>query len=222
MHFTLAERLYHNPLATPEDVKGFVIEGQAAITFPKGRMRLASLLDPGEGQKANLVYWCNREFPDHIAVSWDFWPIHEPGLCIIFFAGRGRNGEALWDAALAKRNGEYRCYTFGDINALHVSYFRRKGERAFNTCNLRKSYGFHMVCRGADPIPTVADAEPPYRIQLVKRGPDVAFAINELRIFEWHDDGRTYGPLLGGGWIGFRQMAPMIAEYANLEVHIVT
>jgi hypothetical protein len=29
------------------------------------------------------------------------------------------------------------------------------------------------------------------------------------------------GALLGGGKIDFRQMAPLIAEYANLEVHAV-
>jgi hypothetical protein len=31
-------------------------------------------------------------------------------------------------------------------------------------------------------------------------------------------DGKSHGPLLGGGKIGFRQMAPLIAEYANFRV----
>jgi hypothetical protein len=38
-------------------------------------------------------------------------------------------------------------------------------------------------------------------------------------IFTWEDDGATYGPRLQAGKIGFRQMAPLIAEYANLKVY---
>ena len=142
------------------------------------------------------------------------------GLCILFFAAKGRNGEDLFSSTLAERTGEYRQYHHGDINALHVSYFRRRWpeERAFHTCNLRKSYGFHMVAQGADPLPPVADATPPYRIQVVKCGAVVAFSINELPIFSWRDDGVSHGPVLGGGKIGFRQMAPLVGEYANLVV----
>lgn len=42
-----------------------------------------------------------------------------------------------------------------------------------------------------------------------------------LALCDWTDDGSTDGPVLGGGRIGFRQMTPMIAEYANLRVHQV-
>ncbi|MGN6359981.1 MAG: DUF1961 family protein, partial [Thermomicrobiales bacterium] len=113
-------------------------------------------------------------------------------------------------------------YHSGDLNALHVSYFRRRfpDERAFHTCNLRKSHGFHLVCQGADPLPSVVDATPPYHLALVKCGPEVAFAINTLPIFRWRDDGR-FGSPLAGGRLGFRQMAPLIAEYANLQVTAV-
>jgi len=34
-------------------------------------------------------------------------------------------------------------------------------------------------------------------------------------------DGKTYGPILDRGKIGFRQMTPLIAEYANLVVQKV-
>jgi hypothetical protein len=47
----------------------------------------------------------------------------------------------------------------------------------------------------------------------------VELSINDLPIFQWRDDGLTFGPPLGGGKVGFRQMAPLIAEYANLTVH---
>jgi len=112
-------------------------------------------------------------------------------------------------------------YHHGNMDTLHISYFRHWApeERAFHTCNLRKSYGFHMVAQGADPLPSVPEAQPPYRIELVKRGAEVAFFINGLLILKWVDDGVSYGPVRGRGRIGFRQMAPLIAEYANLEVH---
>lgn len=221
--FTLGESIYANPLAHPSDVRGFRLEGEAQISFPEGRMRMENALDPELGQKSNFVYWCPEEFPSDIAVTWEFWPLREPGLCILFFAARGRGGESIFAPGLAERAGEYNQYHHGDIDAFHISYFRRRWpqERAFHTCNLRKSYGFHMVAQGADPLPSVEDAAPPYRIRLVKCGPDVAFWINDLPILHYVDDGETYGPPLGGGRIGFRQMAPLVAEYANLSVHSV-
>lgn len=224
MGYRLGRPIYQNPLASPADVEGWRLEGDAAVTFPNGRMRMENRLDPSLGQAANFVFWCPRDLPDNVAVSWDFYPIREPGLCILFFAAKGRQGQDLFDSSLARRTGQYNQYHSGDINALHVSYFRRKfeTERSFHTCNLRKSHGFHLVCQGADPLPDAEDARPPYRIQLVKLGPRVEFVINDLPIFAWVDDGQAYGPVLGGGKIGFRQMAPLVAEYANLTVHEVT
>ncbi|NLD74018.1 MAG: DUF1961 family protein, partial [Chloroflexi bacterium] len=67
----------------------------------------------------------------------------------------------------------------------------------------------------------VEDADSPYHIRLVKAGPVVEFAINDLPILRYVDDGVTYGPLLRGGAIGFRQMAPLVADYANLVVREV-
>ena len=222
-NYRLTELIYENPLASEADVEGFQLEGQAHITFPRGCMRMENALDPELGQEANFVFWCPEDFPPDIAVSWAFTPIREPGLCILFFAATGREGEDLFDPSLQARMGEYRMYHHGDINAFHLSYFRRRhaSERAFHTCNLRKSYGFHMTAQGADPIPSVQDATPPYNIQLIKCGPEVAFTINELPLLHFKDDGETYGPLLKGGKIGFRQMAPLMAEYANLKVHAV-
>ena len=220
MGFELGDILYENPLKDPTDVVGFALEGDAAVTFPQGRMRMENCRDPEEGQAANFVYWCPEDFPADISVSWDFWPIREPGLCILFSSALGANGESIFDPGLAVRKGEYKQYHSSDINALHVSYFRRKyeEERAFHTCNLRKSHGFHLVCQGADPLPSVGDARPPYHIHMVKYADHVVFSINALQLFDWVDDGETYGPLLAGGKIGFRQMAPLIGEYANLVV----
>lgn len=216
--------IYENPLSTPEDVKDFVLEGKAVISFENGRLRMENQLSEVEGQKANYVYWCDREFPENIRIEWDFLPVREPGLAMMFFAAKGRDGEDIFDPSLDVRNGEYKMYHHGDIDAFHVSYFRRKepDERHLHTCNLRKSYGFYLVAQGADPIPDTSDITTPYHIAVNKYKNIVTFDIDNLRIFEFADDGESYGKILGGGRIGFRQLAPMIAEYSNLRVSEIT
>ncbi len=213
--------IYENPLSRPEDVEGFILEGQARISFEDGGMRMENELPVGQLQKANYVFWCPVTFPRDLEITWEFSPLREPGLCILFFAAKGRNGEDLFDAALAPRTGEYPLYHHGDINAFHVSYFRRKepDERAFHTCNLRKSYGFHLVAQGGDPIPDADEATAFYRMRVRKQGPEVAFFINDLEIFRYTDDGESCGPLLEDGKIGFRQLAPLAAVYRNLKVY---
>lgn len=213
--------IYENPLACEADLKDFVLEGQAAMSFPQGRLRLENKLDAAEQQKANYVLWCKEEFPSDICIEWDFWPVKQPGLCIMFFAAKGRNGEDLFDSSLQKRTGEYILYHHGDIDAFHISYFRRKeaDEKAFHTCNLRKSYGFYMAAQGGDPIPDVEDAVGPYHLVVEKKGDTVRFIINELEVLKYVDDGVTYGSRLEGGKIGFRQLAPFIGEYKDLKIY---
>jgi hypothetical protein len=213
--------LYHNPLGSAEDVSAFRLEGEAALSFPLGKLRLESARSAAEGQKANFVLWCPEPFPADIAITWEFKPLREPGLAIMFLAARGARGLDLFDNRLAARTGEYEQYHHGELDALHLSYYRRRWpeERQFHTCNLRKSYGFHLVAQGADPLPPVADCADFYRLRLEKRGGRIDFSINELPVLAWIDDGESYGPVLGEGRIGFRQMAPLIAEYANLNVY---
>jgi hypothetical protein len=220
MQVEVTDLLYENALSSERDVERFAMEGEGVVSFPMGRMRLESKRNASEGQAANIVYWCQELFPDDVAVSWSFWPVRQPGLAILFFAATGRGGEHILDPALSPRTGPYDQYHHGDMNAYHVSYFRRSfaSERRFQTCNLRKSYGFHLVAQGADPIPTIIDCDPPYRLQVVKSGAHIAFSIDGLPIFEYMDD-EMHGPILGGGSIGFRQMAPLIAEYADVKVH---
>lgn len=213
-------RRYDNPLAGPDDLDGFVLEGPGATSFPQGRLRLESTLGPDAGQAANVVLWCPADLDDGVTISWDFHPLVEPGLAILFFHAAGADGRDLFDPSLTPRSGPYEQYHSSDIAAYHVSYFRRMwtSERRFHTCNLRKSPGFHLTAQGADPLPDVADADAPYRVAVTVTKGLVRFSIDGLRLFEWHDDGTTGGPALNGGRIGFRQMAPLVAEYARLTV----
>src|SRR5690349_972829 len=204
---------YRNPLSSAEDLEGFRLEGDGALSFPQGRLRLESRRPPEDGQDANVVLWCPADFGPDLAVEWDFWPVREPGLAILFFHARGLAGEDIFD--LAPRSGPYEQYHHGDLNAYHVSYFRRMwpSERRLHTCNLRKSYGFHLVAQGPDPLPAALDAQGPYRMRLTVQGGEITFTVAGLTAFRWRDE-----QPLAGGRIGFRQMSPMIGEYADLRV----
>ncbi|MBT2755549.1 DUF1961 family protein [Mesobacillus foraminis] len=220
--FERGNSLYSNSFSFTADIADWKLEGKARTSFEENRLILENELSPSlHGDNAHWVLWCPVEFPDKVMIEWEFYPIREPGLCMIFFSAKGRNGEDLFSSSLSERNGRYPQYHSGDINALHLSYFRHKhaDERAFRTCNLRKSHGFHLAAMGADPLPPAEDAISPYHMRLVKYEGIVQFSINDLPVLEWVDDGKSYGEILSGGKIGFRQMAPMKAAYSNFRVH---
>lgn len=220
--FTPGDVIYKNDFDGPEDVAEWIAEGEPILTFPTpGKMRLENAMDPGKGQAANYVLWCSEKIPGDFIATWSFRPIREPGLAMFWFAANGHDDRDLFDPSLAKRTGEYKQYHSSDIDAYHLSYFRRKNvqhERTFHTCNMRKSEGFHLVTQGADPIPSVIDVLEPYRIEVVHCQQWIRFRINDLLLFEWYDDGSIGRAPMSGGYIGFRQMAPLIADYSDLEI----
>ena len=210
--------IYENPLQTPEDVAGFIAEGNPKISFDGGLV-LTNGDDESLGDYAHFLYWVPQKFPDRIRIEWQFKPLEEPGLCMMFFSAMGQ-GKDLFDPSLPERNGYYPQYHSGAIDAYHISYYRRKydTERCFETCNLRKSHGFHLVAQGADPLPGVADVLDFYQLAIEKDGNHVRFLMNDLLLFSYEEDG-AYGPALAEGYIGFRQMAPMKACYKDLKVY---
>ncbi len=213
-----SDLLYSNPLAGPADVSAWMAEGPLRLGSHNGALELSGSLDDEEfGDHAHWTFWCPEEFPDGIRIRWEFLPLAEPGLAMLFFSALGHGGRDLFSADLAPRTGYYPQYHSGDIDALHVSYFRHKyeSERAFRTCNLRKSAGFELVAQGADPLPPTGDAVDFYRMEVLKDGPRVAFSINGLPLIEWSD---RSDKVLGGGRVGFRQMAPLKAAYRNFTV----
>lgn len=223
--------IYRNTLESASDVSSWIAEGPAHAT-PVALKDGGSAVELSSSGSFNdhFTIWCPQTFPSNIRISWDFAPISEPGLAMLFFGASAafrsptqtNSNSSIFSPTLSSRSGVYSQYHSGDICTLHVSYFRRRweNERAFHTCNLRKSPGFHLVAQGADPIPPVVDARGAfYRIEIVKDSTTVKFSIDGLTLFEWRDDedGKT-GPVVEGGSIGFRQMAPLVAQYRNLEV----
>lgn len=209
---------HHNTMGSPDLLRHWIAEGPVRVEQGPSGVVLSS--SPSDGDDGHWTLWCPESFGGDIRISWEFRPISEPGLAMLFFAATGHSPGGLFSSGQVVRDGSYRHYHSGDIDALHVSYFRHKwpSERAFRTCNLRKSAGFHLVAQGADPLPPAEDADGFYRLAVEKTGPDVVFSVNELPVLAWHDDGLTGGPPLAGGHIGLRQMAPLVAEYRNFAV----
>ena len=225
MIFEQTETIYENNFSSDAALDDFILEGQAHVSINNGALRLQNVLDPSLGQTANFVLWNKNNFPDKISIEWDFYPLHDTGLAMMFFSAKGINGEDIFDPILPKRTGRYEMYYDGAINAYHISYFRKNDAegKSFATCNMRKSKGFYLVCQGADPIPCYNDCISPYHINILKYMNHVIFSINGLQLFHFIDDGKTYGNRIhADGKIGFRQMAPLIAEYKNLKVSSVT
>jgi len=209
--------LYRNGLEGPSDIEGWIGEGPVASRAGADGLVLSS----AGGIDDHWTLWAPAEFGDSIRITWEFSPRGEPGLAMLFFGAAGVDGGGIFDEGRAPRDGAYPQYHSGDIRTLHVSYFRRRweDERAFHTCNLRKSPGFHLVAQGADPLPPVVDARDSfYRIEVVKDAARVSFSIDGLPLFAWTDDEKV-GPRIREGRIGFRQMSPLVAAYRNLEVH---
>lgn len=213
--------IYENPLSCESDIKGFIMEGSADVYFKDNKMCMRNVYEMGGNEEANFVFWCPVDFPSDIVIEWNFRPINEPGLAILFFSAKGIGGEDIFCDRLNLRDGRYDKYHSGDINAFHISYFRRKWdrERCFHTCNLRKSQGFDLVAQGADPIPDTVDCKDTYKMTVSKINNVIDFYIDDLHIFNFKDNGKTYGDFLGGGKLGFRQMSPLVAEYNNLKVY---
>ncbi|WP_143316745.1 DUF1961 family protein [Clostridium sp. HBUAS56017] len=220
--FSRGKCIYKNLFESEQSIKDWYAEGEVDIKLNEGELVLKNKLDAELcGDSAHFVFWCPKDFEDRIIIEWEFQPLSDHGLCMIFFSAKGKNGEDIFSDTLPKRHGIYPEYHSGAINALHLSYYRRKyiSERKFNTCNLRKSCGFNLVKLQADPIPSLPNVIEPYHMRLVKYDEFVQFYIDDLLVLSWEDDGKSFGDILRDGKIGFRQMAPMKATYSNLYVY---
>ncbi|MBO4457113.1 MAG: DUF1961 family protein [Butyrivibrio sp.] len=187
----MSKLIYNNPLESSADIKDFVYDQNAEISFPDDAMRIVGK----NGEDKPVILWCPVTFPADVKIEWEFRPLKEPGEAEFIFAIK-------------------------DENAYYVSFFRRKSkkDRAFHMCKLIKDKGAHMVAEGPDPLPTASDKLPWYKMCIIKQGNKVTFLENETVIFEYRDDGISTGDILTGGSIGVKQSSTLTAEYRNLKV----
>lgn len=211
----LGKVLYESTLAGPGDIEGWVMEGRGVVEFKEGGMVMRSKTP--DDTKGHIVHWCPTDFPGSFVATWDCKILSDYGLNIVFFAACGENGEDIFDPRLAKRDGIFRQYTHGDIVSYHCSYYAdTPGLPGRSTANLRKNNTFSLVENGPPGIP--GTSEKWHTITLIKDGPRCMLMVDDRVVIDWTDQGEKYGPVLGGGKIGLRQMCWTRAVYRNLKV----
>jgi hypothetical protein len=214
----LGKLLYGSALDAPGSMEGWVMEGPGVTAFEDGWMQMASKEADSTAKEGHIVYWCPRDFPESFAAEWEMRITSKSGLCIVFFAARGLKGEDIFDPGLPKRTGIFRQYNQGAISCYHISYYASTpSDPGRITSNLRKNSGFHLVSNGPPGIEPGSDAV--HAMRLIKDAAHIQLQVDGKVIIDFTDDGQRYGPVLGGGKIGFRQMQWTIARYRGLRVY---
>lgn len=211
--FVKDKLLFESTMKSPESVKGWVMEGAGTVSFRSGWMHMFS---PDE--KMHHVYWCPETFPRAFIAEWEVQNVEtDSGLLIVFFSAKGENGEDIFDPILPKRNGNFKQYTLGEIVSYHISYYANatiKPDRGY--ANLRKNNRFKLVQKGKEGIP--AKSKMIHKIRLIKDGPHILMFIDDRKIIDWTDDGKTHGAVHADGKIGLRQMKWSHFRYRNFKV----
>ncbi len=114
--------LYASALDAPGSTGGWVMEGLGTVSFKDGWMEMASKDPDSIIKDGHLVYWCPRDFPESFVAEWEMQITSPTGLCIVFFASRGLNGEDIFDPGLPKRTGVFAQYNQGAISCYNISY----------------------------------------------------------------------------------------------------
>ncbi|MEM9341275.1 MAG: DUF1961 family protein [Bacteroidota bacterium] len=206
--------LHENKLSAPSDVYGWVMEGKGVVEFEDEWMVMYS---PGES--GHHVYWAPYNLPSSFVASWEVQCLEkDAGLCIVFFAASGVNGEDIFDDAFPERDGKFKQYTNSKyFNNYHISYYANtKDFRSKEVTHLRKNAGFHKVQVGKSGIPTSSNEI--HTVTLVKDHGIIRLLIDERTVIDWEDNGKKYGNVLGPGRLGFRQMKWTKFRYRNLKI----
>ncbi len=211
--FAKGKLLFESTMKTSENVNGWKMEGPGTVDFRNGWMHMFS-----SEEKMHHVYWCPVTFPSTFIAEWEVQNMEtDAGLCIVFFAAKGENGEDIFDPTLPRRSGDFKQYTRGKIVSYHISYYANSHHNPNRGhANLRKNNKFILVQEGEEGIPTKSKGV--HRIQLIKDGPHIVMLVDDRKIIDWTDNGKTHGPVHTDGKIGFRQMKWTHFRYRNFKV----
>jgi uncharacterized protein DUF1961 len=200
----------------------WVLEGPAKAFTKDGQLTI----DNRTMGPAHTVLWLPNVFPADFLLEFDI-TIEQPdtGLAIVFFAARpvGDPKGSIFKLDRAKRGGIFKNYIVGDVNSYHVSYLAASGHHTMGgdrrSANCRKNSGFWLVACGDDQIQGKQMGRGPHRVRFLKVGNQIRVEANGKLSVEFDDDGKTYGPVWGDGYIGLRQMNHLLsAQYKNLKV----
>lgn len=206
--------IYENDLSGEARVKDWVMEGPGKLEFKDGWMHMYS---PEEAY--HHVFWCPRDFGDNIIVEWEAQNMEtDAGLCILFFAARGINGEDIFDASLPERDGDFTWYIKDKLRSYHISYYANTPKKpGRGTAHLRKNNHFVLVHSGPPGIPT--NSKEIHKMKVIKEGPHIQMYVDDRKIIDWVDTNENDPrPYYKTGKIGFRQMQWTHFRYRNFTV----
>lgn len=207
--------LYHNAFSDPQLTRSWVLEGPGILEEADGWMRMRSARP--DGPQGHFVFWCPEDFPDSFVAEWEFMLDDPVGLCIVFFAATGPEGQSIFAPEMRPREGVFGHYVYSDLHAYHISYYASTPWVPRSMANLRKNPGLHLLGNG--PIEVRALEGKIYRAVLVKQGPRIRMSIDGHTIIDVTDEGQRFGNPLKGGKIGLRQMQWTEARYRNFRVY---
>ena len=207
------ELLYQTLMDQPESVSDWVMEGPGQVTFEDGWMHMHS---PDE--EMHHVFWCPQRFPASFVARWQAQNMEtDAGLCIVFFAAAGLEGQSIFSDDLPERDGTFRQYTKGSLRCYHTSYYANAAHNPDRRqTNLRKNPGFHLVQKGREGIPT--ESSRIHTITLAKQEDHIRLWVDDRKVIDWVDTGEAGGGPHGDGFIGLRQMQWTHFRYRNFRV----
>lgn len=213
--------LYSSKMDDKSALKNWVLEGPAEINFENNSMIMRSKIpNPPDLSTGHFNYWCPVEFPENFILEWEYKPLGERGVCHLFFAAKGKNGEDLFDSTLPERDGHYPQYHSGAINNYYVIYFSNM--LYFRTSNMAtswliKSNKLASLVHGK--IAVVPGEKRYHKMCLIKEGGHIQLLTDGRVCLNFTDPGgERWGQVYGDGKIGFRQMARVVAAYRNFSV----
>jgi hypothetical protein len=193
------------------------LEGKAegASIVPGGQLRLDCKSKMGQ---EGVMAFCRRDFPDNIAIEYDFLCEKHNGLFITFLAMKGVNGE---DAitGVPPRAGTFEDYTgeHASTRSYHVSICRYEDDGSHTgVSNWRRNPGLHLMVSGPD---LCQQAGRTYHVKIIKRGPHCRVEVDGLAGAAFTDPQTLPGPIPTAGKFGFRAIgADAIFRVWNVKV----
>jgi Domain of unknown function (DUF1961) len=212
--------LYSNKGQT-KPFSDWVKDGPVMMSFHDGWAKVWSNLEGISKRAGHIVWWCPEDFPDSFIAEWQVKIVKEHGLCIVFFAARGVNGNNVFDPALKKRNGTFANYIKEDLTSYHVSYFTNAPMNPGRPqTNLRKNNKFFLVAQGECGIQPKSNQV--HKVTLIKVKNRINMLVDGKSVLSWTDPGtKRYGKAWTDGNIGLRHMRWTVADYRNFQVWAV-
>jgi hypothetical protein len=201
-----------------EDLKQWRHEGGHRLLIDKkaGALQL-ECIGSAQGKRGTQAF-CLKDFPDHVAVEFDFKALTKKGLVLCFVAMKGIDGGDMFDPAQPKRRGVFNDYVRNrKLRSYHVS-ISRYGDKGVHTgvSNFRRNPGLHLMGQGPDLCKQIKTW---YRVRIVKDGPHLQLGVDGKLAHEFRDPGTLKTPIPDAGKVGFRAIgADVQARIRNFRV----